>query len=59
MTTFRTRFLQDMQRNGFQPKTQSCGVGAVCGLARYHSKCDLVTEEELRRHFLLLTWRKN
>lgn len=56
MTVLRIRFVQDMQLHGFSPKTQSCYVGAVRGLARYYGKSpDLVTEEELRRYFLHLT----
>lgn len=56
MTLLRKRFLEDMQLHGFSPKTQSCYVGAVRGLAKYYGKSpDLVTEEELRRYFLHLT----
>src|SRR5438046_2220439 len=56
MTALRTRFIEDMQLHGYSPKTQSCYVGAVCGLARhYHKSPDLISEEELRRYFLHLT----
>jgi site-specific recombinase XerD len=45
-----------MQLHSFSPKTQSCYVGAVRSLAKYHAKSpDLITEEELRRYFLHLT----
>ncbi|PYJ84167.1 MAG: hypothetical protein DME22_13800, partial [Verrucomicrobia bacterium] len=53
MTALRTRFLEDMQLHGYSPKTQSCYVGAVRGLARFYRKSpELVSEEELRRYFL-------
>jgi len=56
MSPLRTRFLEDMQLHGYSPKTQSCYVGAVVGLARHYGKSpDLITEEELRRYFLHLT----
>jgi integrase/recombinase XerD len=56
MTALRTRFVQDMQLHGFSPKTQSCYVGAVRGLAKFYNKSpDLVSEEELRSYFLHLT----
>ena len=59
MTPLRTRFLEDMQLHGFSPKTQSCYVGAVRGLARHYGKSpDLITEEELRQYFLHLTLEK-
>jgi integrase/recombinase XerD len=59
MTPLRTRFIEDMQLHGFSPKTQSCYVGAVCGLAKYYHKSpDLISEEELRRYFLFLTLEK-
>ena len=60
MTPLRTRFIEDMQLHGYSPKTQSCYVGAVCGLAKhYHKSPDLISEEELRRYFLFLTLEKN
>src|SRR2546426_10936905 len=59
MTPLRTRFIEDMQLHGYSPKTQSCYVGAVCGLAKhYHKSPDLISEEELRRYFLFLTLEK-
>jgi integrase/recombinase XerD len=59
MTVLRTRFLEDMQLHGFSPKTQSCYVGAVRGLAKFYRKSpDQVSEEELRRYFLHLTLEK-
>src|SRR2546425_143496 len=59
MTALRTRFIEDMQLHGYSPKTQSCYVGAVCGLAKhYHKSPDLISEEELRRYFLHLTLQK-
>src|SRR5438876_11766620 len=59
MTALRTRFIEDMQLHGYSPKTQSCYVGAVCGLAKhYHKSPDLISEEELRRYFLHLTLEK-
>ncbi len=59
MTPLRTRFLEDMQLHGLSPKTQSCYVGAVRGLARHYGKSpDLITEEELRQYFLHLTLEK-
>ena len=59
MTALRTRFIEDMQLHGYSPKTQSCHVGAVCGLAKhYHKSPDLISEEELRRYFLFLTLEK-
>jgi len=59
MTPLRTRFIEDMQLHGYSPKTQSCYVGAVCGLAKhYHKSPDLISEEELRRYFLHLTLEK-
>src|SRR6266487_3850959 len=59
MTALRTRFIEDMQLHGYSPKTQSCYVGAVCGLAKhYHKSPELVREEELRRYFLHLTLEK-
>ena len=59
MTVLRTRFLEDMQLHGYSPKTQSCYVGAVRGLARFYGKSpELVSEEELRRYFLHLTLEK-
>src|SRR2546422_1407044 len=59
MTTLRTRFIEDMQLHGYSPKTQSCYVHGVRGLARFYSKSpDLVSEEELRRYFLHLTLEK-
>jgi len=59
MTALRTRFIEDMQLHGYSPKTQSCYVGAVCGLAKhYHKSPDLISEEELRRYFLFLTLQK-
>src|SRR5438132_13236363 len=59
MTALRTRFIEDMQLHGYSPKTQSCYVGAVCGLAKhYHKSPDLISEEELRRYFLFLTLEK-
>ena len=48
-----------MQLHGYSPKTQSCYVGAVRGLAKfYHKSPDQVSEEELRRYFLHLTLEK-
>src|SRR5881275_1137888 len=59
MTALRIRFLEDMQLHGYSPKTQSCYVGAVRGLAKfYHKSPDQVSEEELRRYFLHLTLEK-
>jgi len=59
MTALRTRFLEDMQRHGYSPKTQSCYVGAVRGLAKFYRKSpDQISEEELRRYFLHLTLEK-
>ena len=59
MTALRTRFIEDMQLHGYSPKTQSCYVSAVCGLAKhYHKSPDLISEEELRRYFLHLTLEK-
>ena len=59
MTPLRTRFIEDMQLHGYSPKTQSCYVSAVCGLAKhYHKSPDLISEEELRRYFLFLTLEK-
>ena len=59
MTALRTRFIEDMQLHGYSPKTQSCYVGAVCGLAKhYHKSPDQISEEELRRYFLFLTLEK-
>src|SRR5207253_11365037 len=59
MTELHTRFIDDMHLHGYSPKTQSCYVGAVCGLARhYHKSPDLISEEELRRYFLHLTLEK-
>src|SRR5436309_8097746 len=59
MTPLRTRFIEDLQLHGYSPKTQSCYVGAVRGLARFYGKSpDLVGEEELRRYFLHLTLEK-
>jgi len=59
MTPLRTRFIEDMQLHGYSPKTQSCYVGAVCGLAKhYHKSPDLISEEELRQYFLFLTLKK-
>ena len=59
MTPLRTRFIEDMQLHGYSPKTQSCYVGAVCGLARhYHKSPELISEEELRQYFLFLTLKK-
>lgn len=59
MTVLRTRFLEDMQLHGFSPKTQSCYVGAVRGLAKFYRKSpDQISEEELRRYFLHLTLEK-
>jgi len=59
MTALRTRFIEDMQLHGYSPKTQSCYVGAVCGLAQhYHKSPDQISEEELRRYFLFLTLQK-
>ena len=48
-----------MQLHGYSPKTQSCYVSAVCGLAKhYHKSPDQISEEELRRYFLHLTLEK-
>ena len=59
MTPLRIRFLEDMQLHGYSPKTQSCYVGAVRGLARFYGKSpDQISEEELRRYFLHLTLEK-
>ena len=59
MSALRTRFIEDMQLHGYSPKTQSCYVGAVRGLAKHYGKSpDLITEEELRRYFLFLTLEK-
>ena len=59
MTALRTRFLEDMQLHGYSPKTQSCYVGAVRGLAKFYRKSpDQISEEELRRYFLHLTLEK-
>src|SRR6059036_2570653 len=59
MTALRTRFIEDMQLHGYSPKTQSCYVGSVCGLAKhYHKSPDQISEEELRRYFLFLTLEK-
>jgi len=59
MTPLRIRFLEDMQLHGYSPKTQSCYVGAVRGLAKFYRKSpDQVSEEELRRYFLHLTLEK-
>jgi integrase/recombinase XerD len=59
MTALRTRFLEDMPLHGYSPKTQSCYVSAVRGLARFYVKSlELLSEEELRRYFLLLTLEK-
>lgn len=59
MSPLRTRFLEDMQLHGFTPKTQSCYVGAVRGLAKhFHKSPDLISEEELRQYFLYLTLEK-
>ena len=59
MTALCTRFLEDMQLHGYSPKTQSCYVGAVRGLARHYGKSpDLLTEEQLRQYFLHLTLEK-
>src|SRR5216117_852617 len=59
MTALRTRFIEDMQLHGYSPKTQSCYVGAVCGMAKhYHKSPDQISEEELRRYFLHLTLEK-
>src|SRR6058998_434059 len=59
MTALRTRFIEDMQLHGYSPKTQSCYVGAVCGLAKhYHKSPDLISEEQLRQYFLHLTLEK-
>ena len=59
MSPLRKRFLEDMQLHGYSPKTQSCYVGAVRGLARHYGKSpDLITEEELRQYFLHLTLEK-
>ena len=55
MTPLRIRFLEDMQLHGYSSKTQSCYVGAVRGLAKFHGKSpDQITEEELRQYFLYL-----
>ncbi len=35
MTPLRTRFIEDVQLHCYSPKTQSCYVGAVCGLAMH------------------------
>src|SRR6185436_7686977 len=41
------------------PKTQSCYVGAVRGLAKYFGQSpDRITEEQLRQYFLQLTLEK-
>ena len=59
MSPLRKRFLEDMQLHGYSPKTQSCYVGAVRGLARHYGKSpDLLTEEQLRQYFLHLTLEK-
>ena len=59
MTALRTRFIEDMQLHGYSPKTQSCYVGAVCGLAKhYHKSPDQISEKERRRYFLFLTLEK-
>jgi site-specific recombinase XerD len=51
--------IEDMQLHGFSPKTQSCYVGAVRGLAKYfHQSPDLISEEQLRAYFLHLTLEK-
>src|SRR5256885_7803559 len=59
MTPLRIRFLEDMHLHGYSPKTQSCYVGAVRGLAKFYRKSpDQISEEELRRYFLHLTLEK-
>src|SRR5919109_1121906 len=59
MTPLRSRFIEDMQLQGYSPTTQSSYVNAVRGLARFYRKCPgLVSEEELRRYFLHLTLEK-
>ena len=59
MTALRTRFIEDMQLHGFSPKTQSCYVGAVRGLAKHYGQSpDLINEEQLRRYFLHLSLEK-
>jgi len=59
MTPLRTLFIEDMQLHGYSPKTQSCYVGAVSGLAKhYHKSPDQISEEELHRYFLHLTLEK-
>jgi len=59
MTPLRIRFLEDMQLHGYSPKTQSCYVGAVRGLAKFYRKSpEQISEEELRRYFLHLTLEK-
>ena len=50
MTPLRSRFIEDVQLHGYSPKTRSCYVGTVCGLAKYyHISPDLISEKELRR----------
>ena len=50
MSPLRTRFLQDMQLQGYSPKTQACYVGAVRSLAKYFGQSpDGITEEQLRQ----------
>src|SRR6266705_1381518 len=59
MTPLGILFLEDMQLHGYSPKTQSCYVGAVRGLAKFYRKSpDQISEEELRRYFLHLTLEK-
>ena len=50
MTPLRSRFIEDVQLHGYFPKTRSCYVGTVCGLAKdYYISPDLISEKELRR----------
>ncbi len=59
MTALRTRFIEDMQLHGYALKTQTVYASAVARLAKhYHKSPDLITEEELRRYFLHLTFEK-
>jgi site-specific recombinase XerD len=56
MITLCERLIQDMQLQGFSPRTQQAYARAVRKLAdHYHKAPDLVTEEELRQYFLYRT----
>lgn len=56
MNTLCERLIQDMQLQGFSPRTQQAYARAVRKLAEHYQKSpDLVTEEELRQYFLYRT----